>query len=80
MDEMTEEQVEQLKLETNAAGVRLAEAFVAWKAKSESEKPVMQEVSDAWDLLMFRTEQYVETSEPLRQVGQSPCGDCPDHG
>jgi len=64
-------------------GVNLAEAFSDWLAKSEKPEQDlnMQEVSDAWDLLMLKAEQYKMLTAELRAKGtwgNEGCADCPD--
>jgi hypothetical protein len=70
-----------LKSQIDAAGLALAEAFHDWKAKAEKPEQDLnlQEVSDAWDLLTFRDEQYGELTDPIRKIQPDwkPCRDCP---
>jgi hypothetical protein len=60
------------------AGVNAAEAFHQWKMLSESEDPQMQEVSDAWDLLILKNEQYGMLTAEMRAKGEKPCEGCPE--
>lgn len=68
-----------LKAAVDGASANLAEAFSDWRYKSEKPEQDlnMQEVSDAWDLLMVREEQYRMVTAPLREKGDLPCRDCP---
>ena len=65
-----------LKANVDAASANLAEAFSDWHAKANKPEQdlVMQEVSDAWDLLLMRDEQYIKATAPLCDEG---CADCP---
>lgn len=72
MDQHLREQVE-------GVSANLAEAFSDWhmKANKPEQDLNMQEVSDAWDLLIMREEQYRMTTAPLRNKEEG-CADCPD--
>lgn len=67
-----------VKAHIDALALELAEAFSDWKFKSEKPEQDlnMQEVSDAWDLLMFREEKYREATAPFRDE-KGGCKDCP---
>lgn len=71
------ELTDDIRAQITALGVEVAEAFHDWKTKSEKPEQDldMQEVSDAWDLLMFREEKYRELTEPFRS--DAGCIDCP---
>lgn len=72
MDQHLKEQVE-------GASANLAEAFSDWhtKANKPEQDLNMQEVSDAWDLLILQEEHYRMATASLRGQKEG-CEDCPD--
>ena len=73
---------EELRRLAELAAIKSAEAFRLWKIEAERPEQDLkiQAVSDAWDLLTFRNEQYVKAIEDLRVVVPNAllCDDCPD--
>ena len=74
---------DQEKQMIDAAGVNLAEAFHEWRMQREApeDRLDIQKVSDAWDLVMLRLDQYTMATAKVRAIkyggGMMPCKDCP---
>lgn len=75
-----ESMIDELRRTAELAAIRLGVAFSNWK--KESEKPEqdldIQAVSDAWDLLMFREEEFHKALGDLQLVdpGARVCDGC----